>query len=441
MKTEPLAPPRPATATLADRLRIAARVGLPAVASGLVARRPRQLALIERFGLDRRAVELLRELRARYGPGPLLLPGRPVALLLSATDAAYVLDRTPDPFTPATREKREALGRFEPAAVLVASDTDRDRLRRLNEEALEPDRALHHLAPRIVGVVRAEAARLSARAGPGDDRAVVLGQRDFDRAWWRVVRRVVLGDAARDDVRLTALLTRLRSAANWGPLAPRRTRTRTEFEHLLDAYTQRAERGSLCALGSGLTGQIPHWLFAFDAAGAATLRALALLATHPAQEEQVRNELAVPDLARPQPLAYTRACVLESLRLWPTTPLLLREGARETRWGTTTLPPGTSYVIHAPYFHRDDANGYADRFVPEIWVDGTASGNPALMPFSRGPARCPGESLVLLVASTFLAALLERHEVRQRAGTRLSPDGPLPYTVNHFALRLELAPY
>ena len=57
-----------------------------------------------------------------------------------------------------------------------------------------------------------------------------------------------------------------------------------------------------------------------------------------------------------------------------------------------------------------------------------------LVPFSAGPARCPGRDLVLLVTSAVLARLLERdlHLVR---GPRLDPDRPLPGTLDHTGLR------
>lgn len=45
----------------------------PNIAKGPIVRRPSMVALAERLNLDRRAVRLLQRLRARYGPGPLML--------------------------------------------------------------------------------------------------------------------------------------------------------------------------------------------------------------------------------------------------------------------------------------------------------------------------------------------------------------------------------
>ncbi|MFV2121972.1 cytochrome P450 [Streptomyces sp. Act-28] len=210
----------------------------------------------------------------------------------------------------------------------------------------------------------------------------------------------------------------------------------------------RAEPGSLAAALTASpvepeldpVGQVPHWLFAFDAAGIAAFRTLALLATHPAQDARVRDEVAVADPAEPHLLPYTRACVLESVRLWPTAPFLLREAVRDTDWDGGTLPAGTGFLIYAPLFHRDGALPHADRFAPGTWLDGTARDTAGLFPFSAGPGACPGEDLVLFLTSTLLAALLERHvHLPDRPG-RLRPDRPLPRTLDHFGLRFAVVP-
>ena len=125
--------------------------------------------------------------------------------------------------------------------------------------------------------------------------------------------------------------------------------------------------------------------------------------------------------------------MLEAVRLWPTTPMILRETTEQTSWG----PAGTTVLIFAPFFHRDPDLPYADRFEPDIWLDGTAGRNPALVPFSAGPAVCPGRDLVQFCASTMLANLLRDHRFEQASGPVLSPDRPLPATLDNFHLRLK----
>ncbi|MGI5481506.1 cytochrome P450 [Streptomyces lavendofoliae] len=438
----------PARTSPRDTARLVAQVIAPTLAAGAVVRRRAGMALAERFEADRRATDLLTELRDTHGPGPLRLDvaGRHFAVVLDAGDASRVLDGTPDPYSPSTREKRAALEQFQPHGVLVSRGAERDTRRAFNEAVLEYGHRTHSMAPRMVRTVREEAGKLLGATTAGDGE---IDWRAFSTAWNRTARRLVLGDTGRDDTGLTAMLGRLRSAANWSGAAPRRTALRGRFERRLRAHLDRAEPGSLAAAlaatpagpGTDPAGQVPHWLFAFDAAGIAAYRALALLSTHAAQEAQVRNELAVTDLTGPRLLPYTRACVLESVRLWPTTPFLLRESVRETEWGGDVLPAGTEFLVYAPLFHRDASLPYSDRFTPEIWLDGTAQDTEALVPFSAGPGRCPGEDLVLLVTSTMLAALLERHTYLPERPGRLRPDRPLPRTLDHFALRFAALPH
>jgi hypothetical protein len=64
--------------------------------------------------------------------------------------------------------------------------------------------------------------------------------------------------------------------------------------------------------------------------------------------------------------------------------------------------------------------------------------NWALMPFSRGPAACPGRNLVLLTTGLLLAALRERHTLVPVRP--LDPDVSLPGTLDHTGLRYAVGP-
>jgi cytochrome P450 len=86
--------------------------------------------------------------------------------------------------------------------------------------------------------------------------------------------------------------------------------------------------------------------------------------------------------------------------------------------------------------HRDGpAAPYGDAFVPDIWLDGRAAANPALVPFSAGPGACPGENVVLRTASTWLAELLRDRAYALVSRVRPAPPRPLPATLGHFAPR------
>ena len=435
----------PARASVRDTVRVGLTVLAPTVARGILARRPRAVTLAEKIDADRRAGRVLQKLRSRYGPGPLQLsvPWRSIALVLSSEDVTRVLTGSPEPFAVANREKRGALAHFQPHGVLVSHGAERADRRRFNEAVLDTDRPVHSSAEAITAKIQDEAGAL---LGSVTD---TLTWDEFRTAWWRLIRRIVLGDGARDDSELSDLLTRLRMDANWSYFHPRRDVVRHRFKERLREHLRRAEPGSLAEMMAATPqtpqteaeDQVPQWLFAFEPAGMAAFRALALLASHPGQAQQAYAELKGRDLAQPQDLPFLRACVQESVRLWPTTLAVLRDSTTETRWAGGVLPQGTALVILTSFLQRDDENlPFADAFAPEIWLDGTAQESWAVIPFSAGPAECAGRNLVLLVTSMFLAALLKEHEFRLASGRRLGPGRPLPRTLGPFNLRLRLRP-
>jgi cytochrome P450 len=426
----------PVRASLAETARVAGRIFVPTLAKGVVIRRPGALKAAQKWQWDAGAISTVQRLRAEHGTAPIRMriAGREVVLLIQPEDVARVLADSPEPFALATTEKTAALRHFQPHGVLISRGEERTRRRQFTEAVLQPERPLHELADPVVTVVRDEMDLVIRHA-------LATGTLDwagFARGWWRAVRRVVLGSAAREDQDLTDDLAALRAGGNWAYLHPRRKALRARFERSLRAHLDRAEPDSLAALtGPDGASQVPHWLFASDAAGIATFRTLQLLAAYPDQTAELRGDLEGVDLRQPQQLEHVRAAVLESVRLWPTTPLLLRQSTTSTTWGGQELPAGTTFVIFTPFFHRDwQSLTYANRFAPRIWLDGEAARNPALVPFSDGPGVCPGRNLVLLMASTAVAALLEHHRPTAMSKVSMTPD--VPATVNHFDLTFRL---
>jgi cytochrome P450 len=434
--------PGPQEASIRDTVAALLEVGLPMLAKGPLIRRPPAVAMSERLGLDTRAVRRVQRLHAKYAPGPLMLriPLRRMALVLEPADVHRVLHGSPEPFAVSTAEKRGGLPHFEPDSSLVSHGRDRADRRRFSEVVLDTQLPVHRLGSRFLDVLDEEAALLMARAR----RRGRLDWHDFTDTWFPMVRRIVLGDAATDDDELRDMLDSLRRLANLAILAPRREELRRDFHARLQAYLDRAEPGSLASLvpsapvteRTAPTHQVAQWLFAFDPAAMATFRALALLATHPVQRQDALREVAEHRGEGRTELRYLRACLLESLRLWPTTPLILRETTTETQWGTGTLPAGTAMVIFAPFFHRDDRHvPYAHRFHPEVFLDESVKGDWPLVPFSGGPAICPGQNLVLLLSSAMLATLLDGLDLRMEGADRLDPSKPLPGILDNYSVR------
>ncbi|OZF57693.1 hypothetical protein CH293_03000 [Rhodococcus sp. 14-2470-1b] len=420
----------------------------PLIAGGVIARRRTIMPILERRQTDADVVATVAELRSVHGAGPLQLhlPGRRVALPLVAADVARILHESPEHFAPANREKIAALSPFQPHGLLVSRGAMRTPRRTFNEDVLDTDRPLHHLAGAITTTIAAETRALAADAALTG----TLDAASFIESWWGMVRSIVLGAAARDDEAVTDDLWTLRSVGNRSYLRPNRRRLRERFLDQLYRYVDAADplsvAGAVAATRPAPTvdpvGQIPHWLFAFDAAAIVTLRALALLAAHPEAMKRARREVGGADLSEPHVLPYLQACVLESVRLWPTTPAILRDSLTKTSWGSNgerfDIGPGAAFLILAGAFHRDPTTvPFADTFTPQAWLDGRAQLLPGVVPFSAGPARCPGENLVLFIASMTLANVLsELGTIDHTSAPSFSAKHPLPATINHYSINL-----
>ncbi|MBY5706164.1 cytochrome P450 [Rhizobium leguminosarum] len=421
-----------------DTLRVVAAVMVPTAAKGVIIRRPIMERLAQRQGLDTSAVRQMQRLVRKYGRAPLLLPipFRPELLILDPADVSTVLHCSPQPFATATWEKRAALAHFEPKNVLISDASRRAELRPIHEHALASADRLHPSSARFKTIVDSELPEILD--GIGADRPNELDWSAFSQAWFRFVRRTVLGDRARNDVTLTKTLDDLRTRANWAFAASIDRRKLRRYQQQLDQYLRQPEEGSLISrLPKGsdfdLESQVAQWLFAFDAAGIAVFRTLALLACHPSYWAKAVDEVKDPELDRP----FTRSCLLEALRLWPTTPVILRELTEDIKSGDRTVMRGTGVIIFAPFFHRDPELAYANRMEPSIW--GTNDTLPAVgfVPFSAGAAICPAHNLVPAIASFAIGALLSEADI-----TLLQPFltvDDLPGTLNHFDIRLRLS--
>ena len=330
--------------------------------------------------------------------------------LLAERDVRRVLAEAPEPFTPASTEKQAALSHFEPRNSLITRGPQRGPRRQFHNEVLQSSQPIHDCFKTFLAVVRGEARRLLDDKKPGDD----LCWPEFSEAWFAAVRRIVLGDGARDDEVLTDELTRLRANVNWVFFRPVNKTLRENYRARLTEYLDAAEPDSFAAriaAHSAISGklaadQVTQWLFAFDAGAITTFRALALLLAHP-----VSFANAEPNSATWRrggfDLPHLRAAFLEAVRLYPTVPALLRQTTAPTNWEGRVVDEGAGLIIYVPFFHRDtDRLPYADRFTPGIWIGRDPADALPLLPFSFGPSACPGRHLVSLIGSAWLAVLL-----------------------------------
>jgi cytochrome P450 len=425
-------------------------VFLPTAAKGPLIRRPKAEAVAERLGLDDRAVRRMAKLAGKYPKGPLMLrlPRHQQAVVLHSEHLHHVLANSPEPFSPASSEKKAALAHFEPRFALISEGPERTARRALQEQVLDARSPVHRLAESFLPIVRDEADRLLQRADQGHPPgSFELGWDDFIQSWDRMVRRTVFGNTAREDHELTNMLAELRGNANWSFLKRQDTRLRTKFLSRVEDRMKNADRGSLAFAMANMhpgqhaapVDQIPQWLFALETTGMATFRTLALLATHPEHFAHAKAEVR-RDATERRHLPFLRACALESLRLWPTTPVILRQSTREVQWPHGTMGAGCGVLIYVPYFHRDEAHvPQAHSFTPERWLDRNEDEGWPLVPFSEGPVFCPGRQLALMLSSAMLASLIDMSSFALSSRHALGPQTRLPGTLNAYSLRFTVS--
>lgn len=100
------------------------------------------------------------------------------------------------------------------------------------------------------------------------------------------------------------------------------------------------------------TGRARHWLQAMDSVPATLLRTLLLLAAHPAEQDVAAAEARAADAGTGE-LPRLRACVQESLRLYPVVPDLIRITRAETEWRGVRHPVGTAVLLPVLFHQRD----------------------------------------------------------------------------------------
>jgi cytochrome P450 len=166
-----------------------------------------------------------------------------------------------------------------------------------------------------------------------------------------------------------------------------------------------------------------------------------VLATHLEPLQEVRAELDRADLNDADALAgldFLGGCILDTMRLWPTTPLFGRVTTRDVEFpGGEVLKANTQVLIDNAFNHRNDARiSYAHRFAPGEWSGGDAGDSWLFNFFSHGPQGCPGAGLSVFLGQAFLAKLLAARTPLCDVG--LDPGRPLPHALDIYGPRIRL---
>lgn len=157
-----------------------------------------------------------------------------------------------------------------------------------------------------------------------------------------------------------------------------------------------------------------------------------LLTKHPEYQaklrEEVRNGLPEDLAANPtvdlagilEQLPYLNGIMHETLRLYPTVPLTMRQAIRDTRIGDQFIPEGTDIMVSIWYINRSEAiwGPDATEFKPERWItddgkpnqNGGASSNYNFLTFLHGPRSCIGQGFAKAELRCLLATMVRSFE-------------------------------
>jgi hypothetical protein len=416
-------------ASIIEGVRFTAQVAVPNVIQGLFRRRRTATAVADRAHADGLARGFMEGMRRSYRDGPVWVrvAKDEALLLIGEGPIRHALEGSPAPFAADPDPKRSGMRHFQPDALTISRGVDWSERRAFTEAVLDTGKPKHRLTDTFSAVCADEASRLPAQ----------LDWDAWNRSVRRAARRIILGDSAGDDDRLSEWLGDLMDKSN--PPGKGSPKLYQELLAALGKYVDAAEPGSLVSLFAEApqtqrvhpSGQVIHWMFALgDTLAINAYRCLALLAVYPDARARALEDGP-----------YMDACLQEAMRLWPTTAMLSRETVSEVDWDGVTLPKGTQLLIVNTFNHRDRSRfDYADRFAPEAWLDGgTASDDWSFNHFSHGPQGCPGTGIALLTGRSMLTEVLRDRDVRLTEPS-LNPRKRLPNALDFYGLKFELTP-
>lgn len=171
-----------------------------------------------------------------------------------------------------------------------------------------------------------------------------------------------------------------------------------------------------------------------------------ILANAPEVEARMHREIAevvgarAPTMADVPKLAYTRAVIDETLRLYPPVPLLSRQAGADDHVCGVKVEKGSLILVVPWLLHRhrkywDDP----DTFRPERFLgEETPRDSFCYIPFAAGPRICAGLSfaqyemvlLVAVLARRFRPRVAPGHTVRPVCRLTLRPEGGMPMDLN-----------
>ena len=156
---------------------------------------------------------------------------------------------------------------------------------------------------------------------------------------------------------------------------------------------------------------------------------LYLLSQFAEADERVADEARTVDpiaLARGElpDLAFTRAVLEESMRLYPPAPFISREAVAADVVGGRAIAPRTSVLVSTWILHRHHLLWERpDEFDPSRFLPENRDGihRFAYLPFGAGPRICIGMAFAMQEAMVALTAIVRRYRLELEPGQEVLP--------------------
>ena len=342
-----------------DGLNFNALSSIPSYRQGLFTRSRFWVGFWARVQVDRLAVRFVSRLRTRYGGKYYFtrVGGSTALLVLDHAGIQHVLSRSPALYGDAA-SKHRGMSHFQPEALTISRGDEWQDRRRFNEAVLHTGHMDHPHSDRFLEIVLQAAAATPGSAGAH------LNWRNFDELFEQIAAGIIFGLDPGKARPLFDRLARMMRESN-RVFALRKSKHFDAFYKEIRGQLASPAGESLAAMcthvpSSDMTrveNQIPHWMFAIrETLAINTARALALLASHPDQQDRARQEMVFSGNVTPQDihkLRYLEGCVQEAMRLWPTTPFIAREALSEEVIEGSSILPKTQVLILNTFNHRD----------------------------------------------------------------------------------------
>jgi cytochrome P450 len=385
------------------------------------------------FHLDALLIRILRRARKRTGSGYIAtkLKGTETILLLEEPAIRHVLKNSPYIYGP-EEAKLTGMNCFQPNALTISTGQDWNDRRDFHKDVVVPTQVPEEFGSKFARIVHFKTASMQRLAGPS------LVWKHFDELFNEIMLHIVFGDYSPETLDLSAQHQLLMKAANRN----RRAKQFTEFYQAIGQLVSNPRPETLlgrCAqVPQGpnlkLESQVSHWMFAIrDSTTINTVRALALITSHPHVEASVRREAEGKDLNSPEDLeqlAYLEAAIEDSMRLWPTNAMITRQTQCEDEVEGYTIPANARVLIPNVFNHRDEAAyPMANKFAPlSLHI---RPHDDQFNHFSNEAQSCIGKNLALMLAKGVIATLLSEGRYRLER-PRLNPAELVPKMFNYF---------